>query len=356
MNPDLQLKNYDYHLPEELIAHRLAAKRESARLLVYDQVCDQVIHSTFAELAQFLEPNTTLFFNQSKVFPCRLRAQKTSGAQVEIFVLSVVGQIRDDLMLFPCLLKSSGKKRLGEILLLPDSTEAQICQIDQEKAVFYLSFSCGDLLSYLHLHAQMPIPPYIRQGHSDEQDKADYQTCFASDEQTGSVAAPTAGLHFSPELLKNLVDHGHKEEFLTLHVGLGTFSPVKVDNILEHQMHEESFCLDQQAWSALQAPTPKVAVGTTSLRAMESAIRMEQFEVQKQYSTDIFLYPGQKVQSITGLITNFHLPKSTLLMLVSSLIGREKTLELYEIAVKEKYKFFSYGDGMFIKRKPLEHS
>lgn len=353
MNPDLELKNYDYLLPEHLIAHRPPQSRTSARLLVYDQNDDSVTHSTFAQLGQFLEPQSSLFFNQSKVFPCRLRAQKKTGAKVEVFVLSVVPTKESGPVVYPCLLKSSGKKKLGEELLLPDGETAKIESIDQQTALFHLSFSCSDLLSYLEGHAQMPIPPYIRQGESDEQDRHDYQTCFAK--ETGSVAAPTAGLHFTDELLAQLASLGHRNEYLTLHVGLGTFSPVKVDNILDHQMHSESFSLDQKTWRALQNNSSKVAVGTTSLRAMESAVRNPDFQAETNYSTSIFLYPGQEVKSITGLITNFHLPKSTLLMLVSSLIGREKTLELYELAVREKYKFFSYGDGMFIKRKKSEN-
>lgn len=353
MNPDLELKNYDYLLPEDLIAHRPPQSRTSARLLVYDQNDDSVTHTTFSELAQFLQPQTTIFFNQSKVFPCRLRAQKTTGAKVEVFVLSVMPSMVSNRAVYPCLLKSSGKKKSGEKLLLPAGETAVIELIDTETAVFSLSFSCSDLLTYLEAHAQMPIPPYIRQGESDEQDRHDYQTCFAK--ETGSVAAPTAGLHFTDELLESLTAQGHINQYLTLHVGLGTFSPVKVENILDHQMHSESFSMDEKTWQALQSKTSKVAVGTTSLRAMESALRNSEFQAGKTYSTSIFLYPGQEVKSISGLITNFHLPKSTLLMLVSSLIGREKTLELYDLAVREKYKFFSYGDGMFIKRKKSEN-
>jgi len=200
---------------------------------------------------------------------------------------------------------------------------------------------------------QVPIPPYIRNGVSDESDKENYQTVYATEE--GSVAAPTAGLHFSQDLLDGLKENGHHMATVTLHVGAGTFAPVKTENILEHKMHEEFYSIDASNLKLIQEASFRVAVGTTSLRTLESAWQNGNVQFNPQAGlkgTSIFLHPGKEVHSIGALITNFHLPKSTLLMLVSSLIGREKVLELYKIAIANNYRFFSYGDGMLIVRKP----
>ncbi|MBA2403328.1 MAG: tRNA preQ1(34) S-adenosylmethionine ribosyltransferase-isomerase QueA, partial [Bdellovibrionales bacterium] len=222
---------------------------------------------------------------------------------------------------------------------------------------FLISFNCThvELIEKLERIGKIPIPPYIRNGESDEQDKKNYQTVYAK--ETGSVAAPTAGLHFSQELLDKLVVAGHKLASVTLHVGAGTFAPVKAENILEHKMHEEFFSIDETNLKLIQEAKFRVAVGTTSLRTLESSWKEGQvtFDPTANWQgTSIFLHPGKQVQSIDALVTNFHLPKSSLLMLVSALIGREKVLELYELAIKEKYRFFSYGDGMLILRNPTK--
>ena len=345
---DLKLSNYDYFLPPELVADRPVPDRHSSRLLVYDEARDTVIHSTYQNIGDFLPPSSTLVFNRSKVFPCRLIGQKTSGGVAEVFVLSLLAQEG----LYPCMIRASGKRKLGDEFIFEDLA-AKLVEIKGD-GTFLVRFNSEHLglLQKLEKIGKVPIPPYIRGGESDELDKQQYQTVYA--QELGSVAAPTAGLHFSDELLTGLKTQGHQLATVTLHVGAGTFAPVKVENILEHSMHEEFYTIDADNLKMIQEARYRIAVGTTSLRTLESCWKRDgiQFHPEKGFqSTSIFLHPGKTVHSINALVTNFHLPKSTLLMLVSALIGREKVLELYKLAVQEKYRFFSYGDGMLILRK-----
>ncbi len=340
---DLKLSNYDYFLPSELIAQRPTAKRPQSRLLIYNAKSDSILDSYFYKLNEHLPKNSHLVFNNSKVFPCRLFGKKTSGGNVELFVLDL--EVKNNL--YPCLCKASGKRKIGEVFII-SGIEAKIKDLESGKV--FVEFLVDDFEKFLYQNGSVPIPPYIRDGKSDEKDRSDYQTVYAKDQ--GSVAAPTAGLHFDENLLSQLKSCGHKSSELCLHVGLGTFAPVKVDDLSNHQMHSERFSFApkdlqeiKEHWGGL------IAVGTTSLRGLESSCNEKgiiNIEDSKFYETDIFLYPGKKIHSVKGLITNFHLPKSTLLMLVSSLIGREKTLEIYDYAIKKKYRFFSYGDAMLI--------
>lgn len=338
---DYQLSSYDYELPPELIAERPVPDRHSSRLLVYDETTDKVIHSTFREIAKFLPASSTLVFNRSKVFPCRLLGKKSTGGEAEVFLLTLQPKYNS----YEALIRTTGKKKVGDVFHF-ESLQAKVEEINPQ-GTFQVSFSVSpeELPEVLERIAKIPIPPYIRDGQSDELDKKTYQTVYAK--ETGSVAAPTAGLHFSQELLSELESKGHKLASVTLHVGIGTFAKVQVENILEHKMHEEVYTIDPENLNKINNAKFKVAVGTTSLRTLESFERSG----EASGATSIFLHPGVEVKSIDALITNFHLPKSTLLMLVSSLIGREKTLELYKLAVKERYRFFSYGDGMLILRK-----
>jgi len=348
VNPDLQLASYFYELPPELIAERPCPDRTQARLLVYDQTRDQVGHHVIGDLPKLLPPQTKIFLNETKVFPCRLRAHKPSGAAVEVFILSLVAVVPGS---YQVMLKSSGKKRIGEALILPGDIEAVI-EASLPDGLFLLHLPPSlvpDLDLYLAKFGSMPIPPYIRKGVSDEQDLTDYQTSFAS--AVGSVAAPTAGLHFTPPLMEELKASSHRFHPLTLHVGLGTFRPVKAEILTDHQMHEETYSIDAETWEALNGAGPKLAIGTTALRALESALQTKNFSPGKWHETNLFLYPGKQVRAVDALLTNFHLPESSLLMLVSSLIGRAKTLELYQEAIEKKYRFFSYGDAMLILRK-----
>ena len=344
-NPiDLLLSSYQYDLPAELIAQRPA---KESRLLVYKVSTNEVIHDTFKNIGAYLPPESLLIFNRSKVFPSRLLGNKESGGKAELFLLSTTA----DQGIFPALIKTSSKKKIGDKFFFADHKVIATLEQINPDATFGVSFNREDISDFLETYAKIPIPPYIRNGESDELDRLNYQTIYAK--EVGSVAAPTAGLHFTKELLENLEGLKIKTGFVTLHVGLGTFKPVTVSSLLDHQMHSENFFFDEINNDLLtQARNEKkkiFAVGTTSLRVLESSFE-KNLEPNKTFSTNIFLHPGKEIKSVDGLITNFHLPESSLLMLVSTMIGREKALELYEMAIKERYRFFSYGDGMLIIR------
>jgi S-adenosylmethionine:tRNA ribosyltransferase-isomerase len=347
---DFELASYDFDLPASLIAERPVADRHSSRLMVYDEAQDKVFHSTFSEIAQFLPAESTLVFNRSKVFPCRLIGKKPSGGEAEVFLLSLVREGE----LYPAMIRASGKRKVGDEFLFEDLTMR--IEVVKGDGTFLVASSKNyeELLPLLERVGKIPIPPYIRGGESDELDKKTYQTVFA--QETGSVAAPTAGLHFSQSLLNSLKQKGHDLATVTLHVGAGTFAPVKANNILEHKMHEELYTIDSENLKKIQAAKYRVAVGTTTLRTLESSWNGETVSFDPKEGlkgTSIFLHPGKEVHSIDAMVTNFHLPKSSLIMLVSALIGREKVLALYQEAIEKKYRFFSYGDGMLILRKRL---
>jgi S-adenosylmethionine:tRNA ribosyltransferase-isomerase len=346
VSADLLLANYHYELPPELVAQRPSENRGQSRLLFFDEETKSHEHHQFDRICELLPKGAILVVNQSKVVPCRLLGQKSSGGKAEVFVLSLES---DERGAYRCLVKYRGKKSIGDKLFLPANATAEISG-EGGDGTFSLTFSVDDLSAYLFEHGLVPIPPYIREGQSDNEDKKRYQTVYAKDE--GSTAAPTAGLHFSQELIEQLTAQGFSFAPITLHVGLGTFSPVKAQQIDQHQMHSERFYIPKESLELLHSGRPIIAVGTTSLRALESAYRDGRFDSagHEWRDTSIFLYPGKQVHSIDGLITNFHLPGSSLLMLVSALIGRERVLNLYAEAVKERYRFFSYGDAMFIKR------
>ena len=332
-NKDSLLSSYHYDLPEDLIAQRPG----KSRLLVYDVKTDLITHDTFSNIKKYLPPDALLVFNRSKVFPSRLIGTKKSGGKAELFLLSLVPENE----LYPALIKTRSKKKLEDQFFFPNDLVATIKKINAD-GTFKVSFNQSDLANYVHEYAKIPIPPYIRKGESDDLDKKNYQTVYAKEE--GSVAAPTAGLHFNDELLST-IDHA----FVTLHVGLGTFKPITTPLLQDHQMHTENYFIDRENLEKIKSHKNIFAVGTTSLRVLESSNKHEIIP-DKIYQTNIFLRPGSEINSINGLITNFHLPESSLLVLVSTLIGREKTLEIYREAIKEHYRFFSYGDAMLILR------
>ena len=334
-----------FDLPEHLIAARPVEGRHNSKLLVYKVKSGEIIHSNYRDIGEFLPENSTLIFNQSKVFPCRLIGKRPSGGKCEVFLLSLLKSGG----YYPALIKTSRKKSIGDKFIF-DELVCQLKAIDSDGG-FLVEFNLADeqLMDFLEAHAKIPIPPYIRGGQADERDKTDYQTVYA--DELGSVAAPTAGLHFTKNLLTELESKNHQLSFVTLHVGAGTFLPVKTQNIKEHKMHSEFYKIDKENCNKINSAKSRIAVGTTSLRVLESSYDKNFKTTDGDFdSTDIFLYPGREVKSINGLVTNFHLPGSSLLMLVSSLIGREKTLELYKIAIEKEYRFFSYGDGMLILR------
>lgn len=344
---DFELSSYHFELPKELIADRPVPDRHSSKLLVYKEETGEIIHSTYSEITKFLPPHSTLVFNRSKVFPCRLIGHKPSGGEAEVFVLSLL----HDNDIYPAMIRAAGKRKVGDEFIF-GSLKAHIVEL--RGGTFGVKFNLPHeaLIKTLEEIGKIPIPPYIRGGESDEEDKRTYQTVYAA--ETGSVAAPTAGLHFSEELLQKIKNEGHEIATVTLHVGAGTFAPVKADNILDHKMHEEFFTIDKENLATIQKAKFRIAVGTTTLRTLESSWRNGNVQFDNpgsMSSTSIFLHPGKEVHSIDAMVTNFHLPESSLLMLVSALIGREKALEIYQIAIEKKYRFFSYGDGMLILRK-----
>ncbi len=345
---DLELASYNFDLPRELIADRPVPDRHSSKLLVYDEETDSITHSTYSEITKFLPKNSTLVFNRSRVFPCRLIGKKPSGGEAEVFILSLLHMDGE----YPAMVRASGKRKVGDTFLFEDlKAEIKMVKGDGTFGVVF-NQTHEELLKTLEKIGKIPIPPYIRNGESDEEDKRTYQTVYAL--ETGSVAAPTAGLHFSSELLETIKKEGHELATVTLHVGAGTFAPIKTSRITDHKMHEEFYSIDEENLQKIQNAKFRIAVGTTTLRTLESSYQDGNVRFERPgslASTSIFLYPGKEVKSIDALVTNFHLPESSLIMLVSSLIGREKTLEIYKVAVTHKYRFFSYGDGMLILRK-----
>lgn len=365
MNIDTQLSSYNYNLPDELIAARPAKIRDQSKLLYVNvNESTDTIDKKFCDIVDLIPSGSLIIMNQSKVFPCRILAQKTSGAKAEIFFLSTFPDENNN---YKCLIKSSRKKKIGDRYTLPENLHCTIQAInDDETFMIKMESSLEEinLLDFLNRNGLVPIPPYIRNANSDEQDKKDYQTVFASNKQqdSGSVAAPTAGLHFTVELIEQLQLKKIDIAYVTLHVGLGTFRPIKSENILDHKMHIENFSIDERNFFKIKQAFRSdnrlkiFVVGTTSLRVIETicsnhgGISWENFIPEQNYQTDIFIHPGKQIFSkkIFGMITNFHLPQSSLLVLISALIGRENVLQLYKEAIEKKYRFFSYGDAMFI--------
>lgn len=331
---DYTLSDFDYNLPDELIAQEPAHPRDHARLLVYDRATDQLMDDYFYNLLEYLPEDTTLVVNNSKVEKCRLLFEE---GRKEIFILEAVNDKTVRAMVRP------GKKfKKDRRVQLTDAISATVMDIDEEgirilKMTPALSHSCYDK------HKHTPFPPYIEQNESLSEE---YQTVYA--DTLGSKAAPTAGLHFTDKLLDKLARAGITQAEVTLHVGLGTFAPVKADRIEEHHMHSEWFRLNQQTANQLNAAPHITAVGTTSVRVIESCLQKDkQFSAMKR-DTDIFIRPGYEFQATDALITNFHLPKSTLLMLVAAFTGFDKMKTIYQHAIDEEYRFYSFGDAMLI--------
>lgn len=341
----MDVKDFDYYLPEELIAQDPLEDRASSRLLVLDKNTGDVEHKIFKDIIDYLRPGDCLVLNDTKVIPARLIGTKEdTGATIEVLLL----KRRED-STWECLVKPGKKARTGARIVFGDGLlVGEITDVLEDgNRLIRFEFD-GIFEEILDELGQMPLPPYITH---KLQDKNRYQTVYAKNE--GSAAAPTAGLHFTNELLDAIKAKGVKIAKVTLHVGLGTFRPVKVDKIEEHHMHTETYCITKEEADKINDAKASggrvIAVGTTSCRTIESAATEDGFVPAKSGDTDIFIYPGYKFKVLDCLITNFHLPESTLVMLVSALAGKDKIMNAYSVAVKERYRFFSFGDAMFIK-------
>ena len=340
----MKLEEFDYNLPEELIAQTPIKQRDASRLMVLDKKTGEIEHKHFYDIIDYLNTGDTLVLNDTKVLPARLIGEKESTkAVIEVLLLkNVEGDTWDTLVKPARRIHVGDVVSFGEGLLKLTCTEVK----DEGIRVFEASYE-GIFYELLDKLGTMPLPPYI---HEKLEDKDRYQTVYAK--EVGSAAAPTAGLHFTEELLTKIKEKGINIVYLTLHVGLGTFRPVKVEDVTKHKMHSEFYSLSKSGADILNKTRENgkriIAVGTTSTRTLETVYeKFGEFKEDHGF-TDIFIYPGKEVKSIDGLITNFHLPKSTLIMLVSAIAGKDNILNAYNTAVKEKYRFFSFGDAMFI--------
>lgn len=349
----MKTSDFYYDLPEELIAQHPLSDRSSSRLMTLDGKTGAVSHMHFSDITTLLHKGDVLVINNTKVIPARLLGVRSdTGSPIELLLLRRIDENHWETLARP------GKKiRPGKrMTFLPGKLEAE-CEdvLPDGNRIIRFDFS-GIWEEILDEAGTMPLPPYI---HEQLEDQTRYQTVYAK--ETGSAAAPTAGLHFTPELLSKIREMGVEICEVTLHVGLGTFRPVKVDDVSEHHMHSEWYCLDEKASSILRKARREgrrvIAVGTTSCRTLETVAAKDPGMHPCSGETDIFIYPGVPFRCIDGLITNFHLPESTLIMLVSAFAGKEHVLNAYKTAVKEKYRFFSFGDAMFITpEKPRLHS
>lgn len=344
MEKELKLTDFYYELPQELIAQDPLVDRSSSRLLVFHKDTKEMEHKIFKDITDYLKPGDCLVINDTKVIPARLIGEKEeTGAKIELLLLKRISDTKWETLVKPGKKAKVGTKiSFGNGLL--KATVVDVLEEGNRLIEFEFEGIFEEILDEL---GQMPLPPYITH---QLQDKTRYQTVYAKHE--GSAAAPTAGLHFTNELLEKVKEMGVSIAHVTLHVGLGTFRPVKVENVLEHHMHSEYYCIEEADATLINDTKKKggrvISVGTTSTRTLES-VADENGRIHAGSGwTDIFIYPGYKFKVIDGLITNFHLPESTLLMLVSAFADRESIMKVYETAVKEKYRFFSFGDAMLL--------
>jgi len=338
----LRLSDFDYELPEALIAQEPSPVRDRSRLMFLHRDTGAVEHALFSHIERFLLPGDLLVLNNTRVFPCRLSAKKPGGGKAEIFLVSEEG-----VNLWRALVK--GGAGAGKKLSVAQGIEAEILGDCRDGAWTVRFHGIADIRTILPDLGKTPLPPYIRR-EPTQKDIERYQTVYAA--RDGAVAAPTAGLHFSPELLDRLEKKGVEFAAVTLHVGPGTFQPVRVDLVAEHRMLPERYEISESAAQAVNRAKREgrrvIAVGTTSVRTIETAAAENGAIAPGSGSSSLFIYPGFCFRVVDGMITNFHLPKSTLLMLVSAFAGRERVMAAYRIAVEEKYRFYSYGDAMYI--------
>ena len=339
----MKTTDFDYFLPEELIAQTPVEPRDASRMLVYDRKTGEVLHKHFYDLPSFLKAGDVLVRNNTKVLPARMYGYTPNGGKVEILLLK-----RFDLNEWEVLVKPGKKAKKGTVLFVSEELKAEIMDIIEDsggrRVRFIYDGVFEDIISRV---GEMPLPPYITEKLKD---RSRYQTVYAKTD--GSAAAPTAGLHFTDRLLTELKEKDVEIVDILLHVGLGTFRPVKADEVTEHKMHSEYYEISEAAAERINLAKKEgrrvIAVGTTSVRTLESVADENGFVKAQKGNTEIFIYPPYKFKCVDSLITNFHLPKSTLVMLVASMTGREKILELYNLAVEKRYRFFSFGDSMLV--------
>ena len=341
---DFSVSQFDFYLPEELIAQSPSEIRDQSRLMVLNKTEKTIEHRHFFDIINYLKPGDVLVRNNSKVIPARLFGEKkATGAHVEVLLLKDLGD-----NVYECLCGNAKVIKVGVDIHFGQGELIATCLEVKDEGIRIMKLTYeGILFEVLDKLGQMPLPPYI---HKQCSDNSRYQTVYAKKE--GSSAAPTAGFHFTPELFKKIEEMGVEVLDVTLHIGLGTFRPVKVDNILDHNMHSEYFEMTEEVAERLNLAKKEgrriISIGTTSTRTLEAIYQKYDNFVATKESTNIFIYPGYKFKAIDCLITNFHLPKSTLIMLVSAFSDKEFVLKAYETAVKERYRFFSFGDSMFI--------
>mgnify|MGYP000566679897 FL=1 len=352
------MKTHDfyYDLPEELIAQTPLEQRDASRLMTLDRVTGEVAHKHFYDIVDLIEPNTLLVMNNTKVLPARLIGHKDTGAKIEVFLLKQNSKMQDEHENWEVLIKPSKRVKPDTIIKISDELSVRAIKRLEENGEWLveLIFNGNNVLDVLHRNGNIPLPPYIeRKIPNEDLKKLDferYQTVYAKDE--GSVAAPTAGLHFTKEILKKLENKGVELAYVTLNVGLGTFRPVQCENVENHKMHSETFEISEKAAEQINRAKAEgkkiVAVGTTTVRTLETAYKKFGCIKACHDHSELFIYPPYEFKVIDNLITNFHLPKSTLLMLVSALAGKDFIFEAYKEAIENKYRFFSYGDCMYI--------
>lgn len=339
----MKTSDFKYDLPEELIAQTPLEQRDASRLMVLNRKTGEVVHRHFYDVLDYLQPGDCLVMNDSRVLPARLYGRRPTGGVVEVLLLRDLGE-----KCWECLCKPGRKMQVGNEIIFGDGELTATVKAVQDDGNRVVEFHYeGIFLEVLERLGKMPLPPYIK---AELPDQERYQTVYSR--EVGSAAAPTAGLHFTTELLDKIREKGVKTAFVTLHVGLGTFRPVKAENILEHHMHAELCMMGEETARILNETKAAggriICVGTTSCRTLESLVNEDGSFATKSKWTEIFIYPGYTFKAMDGLITNFHLPESTLVMLVSAFAGREVVLNAYKTAVQERYRFFSFGDAMCI--------
>lgn len=342
----MDINLFDFDLPVELIAQFPLGRRDESRLMIVDRKSGSIRHSVFKKIVEEIPSGSIMVFNNSRVISCRLLGRREGGGRCEVFVHRIINEKE-----FYSFLRPHNKFKKGDIIEIDGIKVFSVLYVDKENYDNRLRLICdGSIYEIMKQYGHIPLPPYIKRGDIKGLDDIRYQTIYSS--KDGAVASPTAGLHFTEEIMGLLAGNKVSLEFITLYVGIGTFAPVKVKNILEHKIHSEDYEIEEGVAERINRGIlnglPVIAVGTTTLRALESNYLLNRRIVAGRFSTDIFIYPGFTFNVVRHLVTNFHLPRSTLFMLVSAFAGRELMMYAYSEAIKERYRFFSYGDAMLI--------